>query len=219
MQSSNRFHILAGTGALLLALAWQSAALADVSESREVDSFTRVSLDGSSDVEIEVGGDQSVTVSARNQEVLERVKTEVRDGTLHISHRGRHFINFGDTRIKVTIRIPNLEGVELDGSGDLTARGVKADAFDIELDGSGDIDVSGTCADLDLELDGSGDIDAEDLKCARIEVVLDGSGDIDAYASEAADVRLEGSGDITIHGDPQKRRQRESGSGDVHFTS
>jgi len=219
MQTSSRFHILAGAGALLLTLGWQSAAQADVSETRDVKSFTRVMLDGSSDVDIEVGGKQSVTVSARDKDILDHVTTEVRDGTLRISHKGHGMIRFNNTRIKVTITVPKLEGMELDGSGDMTARGVDAKSFEIDLDGSGDIDVAGSCGDLDLTLDGSGDVDARDLKCKSILVKLDGSGDVDAYASEAADVRLQGSGDITVYGNPQKRRQREQGSGDVDFVS
>ena len=217
--------LLAGTTAIGTALAHDGN---KVSETRDLDTFNRIVINGSADVDITAGEAQSVKVLTESDH-LDLVKTDVRNNTLYISmerHRWRH------TGVNLDITVQDLNGVEVEGSGDFNIRNVNSDTFDIIIDGSGDVDfsgnstsfkieidgsgdifLSGECGSLVVDVDGSGDINAENFKCETAELTLEGSGDVDVYADQSVQVDISGSGDITIYGDPGNVRPRINGSG------
>lgn len=212
----------------------------DVTEQmRDVDAFTEVSLQGSMDVEVRVGPEQSVKVIA-DADIIEYLETRVRGDELRIDldcdgARACRRIN----KLKILITVPKLVAAEVHGSGDLYVEDVKADQFDLEvhgsgdavvndatlgrldidLQGSGDIKIEGSCDEVQVELQGSGDVEAGDMVCKDAEVSLHGSGDVEIHASASADVSVRGSGDIVVRGQPDKLSSSVRGSGDIHVRS
>lgn len=226
--------------AVLAAAGAVSADEKDIAEQmRDVAEFTEVSLQGSMDVEVRVGGEQSVKVIA-DADVIEYLETRVRGGELRIDldcdgARACRRIK----KLEVLITVPKLEAAEVHGSGDLYVENVKTDHFelevhgsgdavvndaeltrlDIDLQGSGDIKIDGSCNEVRMDLQGSGDIEAGDMTCKDAEVSLHGSGDIEVHASASADVSVRGSGDIVVRGKPDKISSSVRGSGDIHVRS
>lgn len=202
---------------LTLAAVPISSALADVSETREVDPFTKIVADGMMNVEIAVGGEQSVTVTANRERYLNETRTRVRDGTLVISTEeiSGFFSFLRDIDIDVVITVPSLESVMLDGMGNIEATGIAAEGFEITLDGMGNIEVEGTCESGNFLLDGMGNLDARRLECKSVRVKLDGMGNADVFASEYADAWSDGMGSITIYGNPAETDTRTEGMGDI----
>lgn len=196
-----------------------SGALADVSETREVDPFTKIIADGMMDVEITVGEEQSVTVTANRERYLIDTKTRVRDGTLTISTEDiTGFFNFlRDIDVELVITVPSLESVVLDGMGNIEVTGVDSETFEITLDGMGNIEAEGRCGSGNFLLDGMGNLDARRLECERVRVKLDGMGNAEVFASEYADAWSDGMGSITIHGSPPDTDIREEGMGDIQI--
>jgi len=211
----------------------------DISEAtREVDSFTKVKLEGSMDVEVKVGPAQSVRVIA-DSDVIEYLRTEVHGGELEIELK-HHKRNSGIFRrvekMLVVVTVPSLESAEVQGSGDMIVEDVagsrfeldvhgsgdaivknaKVETLNLDLQGSGDIEISGSCDDVRIELQGSGDIKADRMECKSADVMLMGSGDIGVFANVSADVTVRGSGDISVFGKPDKISSRVRGSGDIH---
>jgi len=207
-------------------------------EMRDVGAFTKVSLQGSMDVEVKVGDEQSVKVIA-DSDIIQYLRTRVRGGELEIDlkHDNGHRNIFRHIKkMQVIITVPSLEGAEVHGSGDMLVENAVADNFDIEvhgsgdavfenakvktldveLQGSGDIEMDGTCDTVHIELRGSGDIKATDMECKAADVQLQGSGDVNVFASDSADVTVRGSGDIRVSGKPDKISSRVRGSGDIH---
>ena len=180
---------------------------AQETETRNLDEFNRVVIKGAMDVVIKAGKSQSVEVSA-DEDYLVRVETRVDDGTLYISQEGRRW---HDIDIKITVR--NLDGIFIDGAADIDATGIDSDNFDLEINGAGDVTLEGACGAVTIEINGAGDVDAEDLKCKNVDVTINGAGDVDASASESVVAELNGVGDITICGDPDKVRPRIRGLG------
>lgn len=214
----NSLYTSAALAGILALGSVTSAHAFESEETREVPAFDEVELDGSFDVEVRVGGERSVKIIVDDEEDLERIEVEVRNGRLHIwsKRENRISFNFGrNHRRLVEVTVPSLKGAYLDGSGDLIVTGIDADEFTGELDGSGDLALSGTCTNLDADLDGSGDIRARNLECSNVDVRLDGSGDITVFASESVTARLRGSGDIDVRGKPKQRDTSTSGSGDI----
>lgn len=168
--------------ALLLPAAFAAIALtgcdladdgARVSQTRNVDTFTRIDNDSSVDVRLHVGEPQHVRVRA-GEKVINDVHTDVRDGVLRVrfDHSG-----LGGRNVVVEASVPSLDGISLSGSGDVDADG-RTNRLAIDLDGSGDADVADLVARrLDLEIDGSGDIKyAGNPQITRND---DGSGDVE----------------------------------------
>jgi hypothetical protein len=200
--------------AAVAALALAGCAVGDdgerTSQTRDVADFARIDNRTSVDVRLHVGEPQRVRVRA-GEKVIDDVRTEVRDGTLHVAfdHDG-----FGGSDVVVEASVPKLTGIEVSGSGDVDADGVDADAFEVRSDGSADIALVGTVGRLAVDLDGSGDADLAGLAAREARVAVGGSGDLDVRADERLEVDADGSGDVRYHGDPALT-QRVDGSGDL----
>ena len=201
----------AALAALLGTTMFVSSSLADdeATDSRDVDEFTRIVIEGAMDLVIEVGGNQSVEVTT-DEDYLSRVETHVDEDTLYISQKGRRWHN-ADVDIEITVR--SLDAITLEGAADIDVTGIDSDMFELEIDGAGDVTLEGSCDTVSIEINGAGDIDAEDLKCKSVYVIINGAGDVDAYASESVEAELNGVGDITICGDPSSVRPRIHGLG------
>ena len=145
------------------------------------------------------------------EKVIDDVDLEVRDGTLHVKfdHDG-----WGGDDVVVEASVPELRAVVADGSGDIDADGIDADAFEVSSHGSAEIALSGTAGRLVVEVDGSGDADLERLTAREAHVVVDGSGDAEVRAGERLEVVVDGSGDVRYHGNPEVT-QTVDGSGDL----
>jgi putative autotransporter adhesin-like protein len=179
------------------------------SQTREVPAFTRIDNPSSVDVVLTVGEPQRVRVRA-GKKVISDVHTDVRDGTLHLDfdHHG-----WGGDDVVVEASVERLDGVTADGSGDIEATGIDAGSFQLRSSGSSDIALSGRAGALTVDLDGSGDADVSGLRVNDARVTAEGSGDVDVRADKL-DVRLDGSGDVHYHGNPELS-QNVDGSGDL----
>src|SRR4051794_514739 len=184
-------------------------------ESRSVGAFTRIDNDGAVDVRVHVtDGPQRVQVSA-GRKVLKDVKTEVDDGTLnvHFEHHG-----WDGGSVDVEAWVPRLDGVHADGSGDVIADGIAADAFEASADGSGELRLSGATGRLTVVADGSGGARADRLAARDAKVKVGGSGSVDVNAGDRLDVTVDGSGDVRYRGNPTLT-QHIGGSGGIDRAS
>jgi hypothetical protein len=179
-------------------------------QTRDLAAFSRLENEDSVDVRLAVGEPQHVRVRA-GEKVIDDLRTEVRDGTLHIAfdHDG-----FGGDDVVVEASAPALTAVEASGSGDIDVEGIDADAFQLRSDGSADIALAGTAGRLGVFLDGSGEADLAGLAAREARVVVDGSGDAEVRADDRLEVGVDGSGDVRYHGDPALT-QRVDGSGEL----
>src|ERR687896_1124252 len=158
-------------------------------QARDVADFTRIDNRDSVDVRLRVGEPQRVRVRA-GENVIDDVRTEVRDGTLVLTfdHSG-----FGGDDVVVEASVPELTAIEASGSGDIDADGIDAKAFELRSDGSADIALAGTVGRLMVDLDGSGDADLEHLAARDARVDVSGSGDAEVRAGERLGVEGDGS--------------------------
>ncbi len=202
----------------------------------QVAGFDRVSLGGSHNVVVTVGGAPSVRAEG-DEEVLERLEVKVEDGELQIGmKKGKWSMGWRRERPPVTIHVsvPRLAGASIGGSGDMRIDKVEGPRFAASIAGSGDMDVGalrveeahfsiagsggitarGQAGRSDISIAGSGDIDLAGLEAKTAKVSVVGSGDVRARASETADVSIMGSGDVTLAGSA-KCTISKMGSGEV----
>jgi hypothetical protein len=202
-------------------------------EERSVPEFTRIELESSSDLEIEVGPEQHISVSF-DDNLLEHVITEVRGGALEIDY-DRSLKSRKGCLIKITV--PVLEALSVTGSGDVDVVNIKGDEFEYTCTGSGDTYFEADVRQLDIRISGSGDLRTDRLTAEVVDVKISGSGDVrlDGTTTEL-NVRVAGSGDVdargllaedayvTIHGSGDVKVRSEKsldgrifGSGDIDY--
>lgn len=181
------------------------------SQARQVDSFSRIDLRGSSDVEIRQGEETAVLVEA-DDNLLDLIATDVRGGALVISSRRPYSSRLG---VRVHVTTPELSAVSIAGSGDITIDGLTSPALQITVQGSGDVAATGEVDRLQVRIMGSGDVELFDLVAREAKISIAGSGDAELQVTEALDAVVQGSGDIVYRGHPQKVKRRVHGSGDI----
>jgi hypothetical protein len=200
------------------------------SEQREIDAVSTVVLDTSGDLSISEGEPSLVVHAPRG--ALDRLTSEVNGETLVLSTDPEPEMMLGAVRYELVL--PELQTVDVNGSGDLDATvsadgtirvdldgsgdirwtGLDAERVEIRVAGSGEVEVAGATAELAIELAGSGNVEARDLRAQEADVSITGSGDIEVSARESLSAQVTGSGRVTYSGDPAVTAD-VSGSGEV----
>lgn len=127
------------------------------------------------------------------------------------------FVSNACNRSMVAIVLPNIAAISIQGSADVTLFDLEQDELELKVSGSGDIEASGKVQHLEIDIAGSGDVDVRELVAQQADISVAGSGDVDAMVKQAVRVRITGSGDVQICGNPIQRDIRVSGSGDARF--
>jgi len=188
-----------------------------VSQTRAIGSFTRLEVSG--DVRLDVAllnrPDPGVKVTAGSK-AIDRIRTELVGDTLRVSTKSRGLTIGPDPlgAVSISLGVPALIGLRVDGPADVMLSGLSAKAFELRVSGSGDVRARGRVDDLTMEVDGSADTNLRDLATQNASVRLDGSGDTELRVARSLELILEGSGDVTYHGRPAVS-SRLDGSGDV----
>ena len=180
-------------------------------EARPVSGFTGVTVGGSLDVDITIGGATKVEVIA-DDNLLPIIRTEVKGDQLVIDARDSY-----STRSDVLVRItvPRLAALSVSGAADGVVRGVAGDALALAVSGSGSIKASGQTRRLSAQVSGSGDLHARDLRADTASASVSGSGDVDLTVRETLAASVSGSGSIDYWGKPGNVVRNISGSGTI----
>ena len=183
------------------------------SEPRNVSGFTSISLEGSGNVQVAFGDQESVVVEAEDN-LLPLIETFVQGQQLII--REKPLTSISATQpINISITMKSLDGVTLAGSGNITVPGLNGDSLKVALPGSGTVRVGGTVNQVDLSLGGSGNIYCDGLKAKTATANLNGSGNITVFASESLNAAINGSGSIRYSGNPASVNKTVRGSGSI----
>ncbi len=167
-------------------------------EMRNLDSFSKISDNGSANVFVKVGPSTSVKVEG-DDNIVPLVKTRVEDDRLIIETKKSLKPK---TKLLVTVTMPHVSSVELNGAANITVHGVKADDFSATLDGAGNVTIDGTVAKLDASLDGAGNLKLQGLRAVNASASIDGAGNIDLWVTDSLNASIDGMGNIHYIGSP-----------------
>ena len=179
---------------------------------RDVAAFQSVDLAGSNNVVIRVGEKQSVVVRA-DDNLLDRVTTEVRSGQLVIANTPGGLTT--KSPMSVEVSVPTLNVLMLTGSGNIVVDGIEADSLKVTLPGSGTLTGSGSATRLDVTVSGSGTVQFTQLVANDVRAVVGGSGSIFITATNSLDASVSGSGAILYTGNPQDVTKSITGTGAI----
>ncbi|MFN0212833.1 MAG: head GIN domain-containing protein [Saprospiraceae bacterium] len=200
-------------------------------ETRNVQGFHGIDLGIAGNVEVTVGENYSVEISAQ-QNLLPLLKTELREGALHIfseenlnSSEGivirvtaPSFDEFsvsgsGTIRVNSAVRSEKM-AMNVAGSGEIYCAQSDFGSLSTNIGGSGTIELGGEANDMESDIAGSGDIKAKSLTVNTLKVSISGSGTVTADVISNLDASISGSGDVFYSGSPAVETSI-SGSGKV----
>jgi hypothetical protein len=189
-----------------------------IKESKDLEEFSKLSLNIPAHVSILVAESNSAVIVAQ-ENIVEHVEFKVKNNTL-IIHSNRLLKT--EKPIEILITCSRLEGLEINGagkivilnsyrtpkanytingSGDIEAKVIAKD-IKSKINGSGDLKLLGETQNHRIHINGSGDLKALELNSKTCDININGSGNANIAVSEKLEVSVVGSGDITYLGDP-----------------
>lgn len=181
-------------------------------QTRSLPPFSAVDLAGANNVVVRVGPRQSVVVHA-DDNLLGRVETSVRSRTLLIDTTPGNLNT--KSPMFVEVGVPSLDGLVLEGAGNIAASGIDNEHLTVAMPGSGTIDAAGITGKLTLTMGGQGTALLRELSARDANVKLGGSGTIMLTATRSLTARISGNGTIVYGGNPQQVTPEITGNGTI----
>jgi hypothetical protein len=210
-------------------------------ETREVSGFERVVLDEYGELILSQGAQPSLTIEA-DEDVLSRIETEVKDGTLTIGIGGTWWDKLGmalndflsGRKIVYQLVVGELTGVTVRGAGRVKCAELRTDRLEIRVAGAGEVTIgslavgqlgvdvpgagrvqlAGKATEQRVALTGAGSYRAPQLESQKAEVKLTGVGSATIYVAQELDVTVQGVGTVEYYGSPSVK-ERVTGVGRV----
>jgi hypothetical protein len=172
-------------------------------ESRRVAGFSSICLESVGKITVRQTGKESLTVSAEDN-ILPLLESRVADRTLILGVvRGN---GIRPTKpIEYTVEVKSLEGIRLQGAGNIDAKGIQGRTLSVSLSGAGNVTITGSADALDLSLSGAGNYHGEGFKTSKATIHSSGVGTAIVNASEELDATLSGVGAVEYIGSPHVR--------------
>lgn len=179
-------------------------------ETRALASLSAVSVNTSGNLIVVKGENESLTIVA-DDNLMANLTSEVNGGRLELGSQGSI-----STVVPIEYRLTtrNLNGVEVNGSGNIVAHDFDFGNLTVKIAGSGDINLVGQANQQDIYIAGSGNYQAEQLSSQSARATINGSGSIFLRVSESLNVNISGSGNVYYSGNPVISQQI-NGSGRV----
>ncbi|WP_460527682.1 head GIN domain-containing protein [Chitinimonas naiadis] len=93
----------------------------------------------------------------------------------------------------------------LNGSGSLSLGQLQGESLEADVRGSGNLRAAGSVRSVSANVYGSGNANLGGLNAEIAELASYGSGDVTVAVSQSVTARTQGSGDITVYGNPAQR--------------
>lgn len=202
-----------------------------VTEERAVADFDHASLNGSGQLTIVQGDEESLTITT-DDNLLEHLQSTVSGRRLLL---GPERVSLRPSQpIQYLLRLKDLRRLDLSGSlsatsetlttetlalhisgsGDIRVGTLEAESCETHISGSGEVELAGQVGSQDLRVSGSGQYRAADLQSQTADISISGSGKATVWVSERLDASISGSGSVSYYGTPTTSSS-VSGSGKI----
>ena len=189
-----------------------------ITETRQVQDFTKMRITYPAQVIISQGGSESITIEA-DDNVAAEIRTQVINGVLDIDPLHDHLLTISPTRPpKITIVVKDLTELDFESAGDVQLNGLTTDHLKMIMDGAGSVKLNKVqLKSLECNLNGVGSVEASGTTDA-INVHVQGLGSFNGsdLHSQAATVNLDGMGSATVWADSNLKAD-VSGMGSVNY--
>jgi Putative auto-transporter adhesin, head GIN domain len=203
---------------------------------RSVGNFTGIKVSSAIDLYISQGDQVGVAVSSSDTKVRERIRTEVKDGVLHIWFDSKGWNDWrGNKHMKAYVSVKELNMIKADGACDVELMGkIKADKLSVDLGGASDISGELECSSLDMNVSGASDsklkgnvgtislrlsgassLKGWDLVTDYIDIDASGASSINVIVNKEMKAKASGASDINYKGTGVIREMKTSGASSI----
>ncbi len=212
--------ILFNAFALFVLFSCSNANSEVIKQERKVEQFSKIDLNIAAHVYLKQGNKQSVVIET-DDGYIDNIKTVVNNNTLVIKI-DKWMLHYKDVNVYITI--PNVDGLEISGSGKIEALTlIKTTHLNLDVSGSGKIHIPELNAtNVSADISGSGRINLEGKsninklsfgisgsgkftcteQAQNITGSISGSGTGDVYATKNMNINISGSGKVYYKGKP-----------------
>jgi len=198
--------------AILPAMAQQTVINDPNAVLRDVKGFHGVNVSNAVDVYLSAGNQETVAVSAADVKWRDRIRTEVKDGILHIWLEKENWLKWGERnrKLRVYVSFTALDQVTGSGATNIYVDGViQSNSLDISLAGASDFKGTIKAGRLQLNLSGASDARIVGTVEGVTTVHSAGASDLKGYdlvtdtcnanASGASDIRITVNKELNVH--------------------
>lgn len=182
-------------------------------ETRALDSFTRVDLRGQGDIVLTKGASPSIVVEAEDNFMV-YLRSNVSSGTLILDTPDNVNLQLTQPIIFHLTYTDSPTELAISGSGSIHAEDLTTNSLDVRVSGTGDCVLSGTAPQLTFDLSGTGGFDGREFTSQNATVRISGTGTAIVNAAQTLDITVNGTGGVSYLGSPQIT-QNISGVGSV----
>jgi len=205
-----------------------------ISQQRTINGVNAIKAMGDFDVLVEQDLPENLSIVA-DDNVIPYILTNVSgNGTLEIKAKEHYRLN-ATQPIQIRVKLENLEGAYIIGSGSITGNGKFSGAKELHTEiagsgkikltvntpsvtskiaGMGTISLDGETKDETISIAGSGTIKCADLKAENVNVKIAGSGTVNVFAENKLNIHIAGSGSVNYSGNAAVT-QNVAGSGNI----
>ncbi len=208
----------------------------DETEIRQVKNFKEIKVSAGIDLYLTMGETEEVRIVA-DDDIIDDIKTEVKDGALHIYMKNNNWFNWSraNKSRKAYVTVKELEAIRASSGSDVrTSNTLKGERLmvtassgsDVEIDvfyknlkidtsSGSDARVSGKVKNLEAESSSGSSIKAQDLESQNCKAKASSGSDIFVSVSDEFYARASSGADIRYSGNPSVRDTDESSGGDI----
>ena len=198
----NKLIKLTGVSVVALSAALYAASVTetvakDITTTSDLSGFTKVQLNTSSDINIKMGNSYSIEMVGDEERIANTI-LKLKGDTLKVKHKKGHYNYNNGQDMVINVVMPNIEDMQINGSGDAEVEGVNNAKLDLGINGSGNLLVRGKTEELEISINGSGDISMNEVDGKDVEISINGSGNVtlDGGKCQSLEIDIHGSGDV-----------------------
>jgi len=207
-------------------------------EIRKVGDFHAIEVSSAIDLQLSQG-ENSVAVSASEQEHRDGIKTVVSSGVLKIWFEEKKWFRGGGKKLRAYVSVRDLDRLSASGACDITVNGeLKADEMAIALSGASDfkgrvnagslkfrisgasdVVISGSVGDLSVDASGASHFRGYDLEAENCRVEASGASDLKITVNKVLNAKASGATNIDYKGTGMIGEIRTSGASNIRKRS
>lgn len=204
-------------------------------QTRKVDGYNAIKVSTGIDLYLTMGTEEEVKIIA-DDEIIDDIKTEVKDGTLHIYMKQNNWFNWGGNKTrKAYVTINELIKLQASSGSDVkTENTLKGESLEVKASSGSDVTLdvyyknlsvdtssgsdaklSGKTKTFTAEASSGSDIKAHNLEAKICKLKASSGSDITVTVTDELYAKASSGADIRYSGNPGTRDTDESSGGDV----
>jgi hypothetical protein len=184
-------------------------------EARTVSGFTSVEVSGAIDLYLSQGTTEAAAVSASSPDALARIRTEVKNGVLHIYFDGKgwNWKTWNNNKMKAYVTFKDLNRIEASGACNVkSTEAIKVSDLKISLSGASDFTGELTVANLKLDASGASNFKIKG-SAEKMQVDASGACNVRAYDLKTDYSKIDASGASNVRITVNKEMSAEATGG------